>query len=90
VVSMPCLELFERQDDGYKASVLPPDVKARVAVEQGAVMGWERYAGAGGAIIGMHSFGSSAPLKDLLKKYGFTPEKVVEAARRQIEIHKAA
>ena len=90
VVSMPCLELFEQQDQSYRDSVLPPDIKARVTVEQGTVMGWDRYAGASGKIIGMHSFGSSAPLKDLVKKFGFTPEKVLEAARHQIEIHRGA
>ncbi|MCX8252815.1 MAG: transketolase [Beijerinckiaceae bacterium] len=90
VVSMPCLELFARQDQAYKDSVLPPSVKARVSVEQAAVMGWEKYVGATGTIIGMHSFGSSAPLKDLLKKFGFTPEKVLEAAKHQIAINKAA
>ena len=87
VVSMPCWELFERQDQAYRDSVLPPEIKARVTVEQAAVMGWDRYAGASGSIIGMHSFGSSAPLKDLLKKFGFTPDKVLEAARHQIAIH---
>jgi len=90
VVSMPCLELFERQDEAYKTSVLPPDVKARVSVEQAAVMGWSKYVGATGTIIGMHSFGSSAPLKELLKKFGFTPDKVLEAAKHQIAINKAA
>ena len=89
VVSMPCWELFERQDQSYRDQVLPPQIKARVCVEQAATMGWDRYAGASGAIIAMHSFGSSAPLKDLLTKFGFTPEKVLEAARHQIEIHKA-
>jgi transketolase len=88
VVSMPCWELFERQDQAYKDSVLPPNVKARVSVEQAAVMGWARYVGATGTIIGMMGFGSSAPLKDLLKKFGFTQEKVVAAARHQIEINK--
>jgi transketolase len=87
VISMPCWELFERQDQAYRDSVLPPEIKARVTVEQAAVMGWDRYAGASGAIIGMHTFGSSAPLKDLLEKFGFTPQKVLEAARRQIAIH---
>ena len=90
VVSMPCLELFEKQDQAYRDSVLPPEITSRVTVEQGTVMGWDRYAGASGSIIGMHSFGSSAPLKDLLTKFGFTPEKVLEAARHQIKIHKAA
>jgi transketolase len=87
VVSMPCWELFERQDQAYRDSVLPPSIIARVTVEQASVMGWDRYAGASGSIIGMHTFGSSAPLKDLLKKFGFTPEKVLEAARHQIKIH---
>ena len=85
---MPSWELFEQQDQAYRDSVLPPAIKARVTVEQAAVMGWDRYAGSSGAIIGMHSFGSSAPLKDLLKKFGFTPDKVLEAARQQIELHK--
>ena len=87
VVSMPCWELFEKQDQAYRDTVLPPDIRARVSVEQAAVMGWDRYAGASGSIIGMHSFGSSAPLKDLLTKFGFTPEKVLEAARHQIALH---
>ena len=90
VVSMPCWELFEMQDAAYRDSVLPPAVKARVSVEQAATMGWERYTGATGEIIGMHSFGSSAPLKDLLQKFGFTPEKVLEAARNQIERNKTS
>ena len=88
VVSMPSWDLFERQDEAYRNSVLPPEVLARVAVEQGSVIGWDRYAGSAGAIIGMHTFGSSAPLKDLLKKFGFTPEKVLQAARDQIARHK--
>ncbi|AWN43932.1 transketolase [Methylobacterium durans] len=88
VVSMPSWDLFERQDQAYRESVLPPDVLARVAVEQGSVIGWDRYAGSSGAIIGMHTFGSSAPLKDLLKKFGFTPDKVLEAARDQARRHR--
>jgi transketolase len=84
VVSMPSWELFEQQDEQYRASVLPPHIGARVTVEQGSVLGWDRYAGSSGAIIGMHSFGASAPLKDLLKKFGFTPEKVMEVAKAQI------
>ena len=88
VVSMPSWDLFERQDEAYRESVLPPDVLARVAVEQGTVMGWDRYAGSSGAIVGMHTFGASAPIKDLQKKFGFTPEKVLEAARDQIARHK--
>ena len=88
VVSMPSWELFEQQDQAYRDHVLPPAIKARVTVEQAAVMGWDRYAGASGKIIGMHTFGSSAPLKELVKKFGFTPDKVLEAARHQVEIHR--
>lgn len=84
VVSMPCWELFEQQDEAYRDSVLLPRITARVSVEQAAVIGWDRYVGNKGTVIGMHSFGSSAPLKDLLKKFGFTPEKVYEAAKAQI------
>jgi transketolase len=81
---MPSWELFEQQDQAYRDSVLPPDVSARVSVEQGSVIGWDRYVGMNGAKIGMHTFGSSAPIKDLLKKFGFTPDKVEAAAREQI------
>ncbi|MGO8954907.1 MAG: transketolase [Rhodomicrobium sp.] len=84
VVSMPSWELFEQQDKAYRDSVLPPEVTARVSVEEGSVIGWDRYVGSSGAKIGMHTFGSSAPIKDLLKKFGFTPEKVLAAAREQI------
>ncbi|GJD80158.1 transketolase [Methylobacterium gregans] len=88
VVSMPSWDLFERQDEAYRNSVLPPEVLARVAVEQGSVIGWDRYAGSAGAIIGMSTFGASAPIKDLLTKFGFTPDKVLQAARDQIAKHK--
>jgi transketolase len=84
VVSMPSWELFEKQDQFYRDSVLAPDVLARVAVEQASTMGWERYVGRRGAVIGMHTFGSSAPLKDLLTKFGFTAEAVLTAARDQV------
>ncbi|MEJ0095688.1 MAG: transketolase [Methylocella sp.] len=84
IVSMPSWELFEQQDHAYRDSVLPPDVTARVSVEEGSVIGWDRYVGASGAKIGMHTFGSSAPIKDLLTKFGFTPEKVLAAAKEQI------
>jgi transketolase len=87
VVSMPSWELFEQQDQTYRDSVLPPDITARVSVEAGAVIGWDRYTGMNGARIGMHSFGSSAPIKDLMKKFGFTPEKVLAAAKDQIAKH---
>jgi transketolase len=84
VVSMPSWDLFEQQDQAYRDSVLPPAVTARVSVEAGSLIGWDRYVGAGGAIIGMHTLGSSAPIKDLMKKFGFTPEKVLAAAKAQI------
>jgi transketolase len=86
VVSMPCWELFEAQPKTYRDRVLPPKVKARVAVEAGAAMGWDRYVGAEGEIIAMRSFGASAPLKPLLEKFGFTVDHVYEAARAQIEL----
>ena len=81
VVSMPCWELFDRQPPDYRDRVLPPSVKARVAIEQASTLGWDRYVGDGGAVIGMHTFGASAPLKQLLTKFGFTPEKVAGVAR---------
>ncbi len=84
LVSMPSWELFEQQDQAYRDSVLPPGITARVSVEAGSVIGWDRYAGTGGAIIGMHTFGASAPIKDLMTKFGFTPEKVLAAAKEQI------
>jgi transketolase len=84
VVSMPSWELFEMQDRSYRDSVLPPDITARVSVEMGSVIGWDRYVGTTGATIGMNTFGSSAPLKDLLTKFGFTPAKVLAAAKQQI------
>ncbi len=87
VVSMPSWELFEQQDQIYRDSVLPPRIRARVTIEQGALLGWDRYAGADGAMLGMHSFGASAPLKDLLVKFGFTVEHVLTAAREQIARH---
>ena len=84
VVSMPSWELFEQQDQSYRDAVLPPDVVARVSVEMGSVIGWDRYVGSTGAKVGMNTFGSSAPLKDLLRKFGFTPTSVLAAAREQI------
>ena len=84
VVSMPSWELFEQQDQAYRDSVLPPDVTARVSVEAGLVIGWDRYVGMTGARIGMNTFGSSAPITDLMKKFGFTSEKLLAAAKEQI------
>ena len=82
VVSMPCWELFDRQPRDYRDEVLPPSVKARVAIEQASTLGWDRYVGDGGAVVGMHTFGASAPLKQLLTKFGFTPDKVAEVTRQ--------
>jgi transketolase len=84
VVSMPSWELFDEQDAAYRDSVLPPGVKARVAVEQASILGWARYVGESGRIIGMNTFGASAPLKELQKKFGFTPEAVINAVREQL------
>jgi transketolase len=81
VVSMPSWEIFEHQPKAYRDSVLPPAVTARVAIEQGSVLGWDRYVGAAGQIIGMKTFGASAPLKELQRKFGFEPERVVAAAK---------
>jgi transketolase len=81
VVSMPSWDIFENQTQEYRESVLPPRVKARVAVEQASTFGWERYVGAEGRVIGMKTFGASAPLKELQKKFGFEPELVVSAAK---------
>lgn len=86
VVSMPSFELFERQPQAYRDSVLPPDARARVVVEAASAFGWHRYAGEHGAILCMHGFGASAPLADLLKKFGFTTEAVVAAVRRQLSL----
>jgi len=81
VVSMPSWDIFEHQPQAYRDSVLPPDVTARVAVEQASTFGWERYVGWSGRVIGMKTFGASAPLKELLRKYGFEPERVTEAVK---------
>jgi transketolase len=85
VVSMPSWELFDDQPREYRDSVLPPAVKARVSVEQASTFGWAKYVGATGHSIGMRSFGASAPLKDLVKKFGFTPDHVVAAAKEQLQ-----
>ncbi len=85
VVSMPSWDVFEKQDDAYKDSVFPPDVDARVCVEQAGSMGWDRYVGRLGSQVVMHTFGASAPLKDLQKKFGFTPDHIYSEAKKQIE-----
>jgi transketolase len=84
VVSMPCWDLFEEQDEDYRESVLPSGLTARVAVEQAAAFGWDRYVGLDGTILGMHSFGASAPMKEVQKKFGFSAEAVTDAARKQV------
>jgi len=81
VVSMPCFELFDQQDDAYRDSVLPRDVTARVSVEAGVTFGWERYIGSSGVAVGIDQFGTSAPAKDLFEYFGFTVDRVVAAAR---------
>jgi transketolase len=81
---MPSWDIFEKQTRRYRNSVLPPGVGARIALEQASVFGWERYVGASGRVIGMETFGASAPLKELQKKFGFTPENVIMAAKEQI------
>lgn len=84
VVSLPSWDIFDHQDQSYRDQVLPPDVTARVAVEQAAVLGWSQYVGSKGQVIGMRSFGASAPLKDLQKKFGFTSDAVAQKARELV------
>jgi transketolase len=81
VVSMPSWDIFESQPQAYRDHVLPPDVTARIAIEQASTFGWERYVGSSGHVIGMKTFGGSAPLKELQNKFGFEPERLVSAAR---------
>jgi transketolase len=85
VVSMPCMELFDRQDAAYRDRVLPRDVRARVSVEAGITFGWERYIGGAGVAVGIDRFGASAPAKDLFEFFGFTVDRVVAAARTAME-----
>jgi transketolase len=87
VVSLPCWELFDRQEQSYRDEVLPPEITARISIEEAADLGWDRWVGPGGKVIGMHTFGSSAPLKDLLNHFGFTPEKIVETAKGLLTPH---
>ncbi|HEX6665571.1 MAG TPA: transketolase [Solirubrobacterales bacterium] len=81
VVSMPCWEVFDRQDVDYRHEVLPPGCAARIAIEEGSPMGWERYVGEAGKIVGMETFGQSAPFKDVEEEFGFTAERVIQVAR---------
>jgi transketolase len=85
VISMPCKELFARQDAAYRQSVLPPTVKARVSVEAGSTLGWSKCVGDAGRSIGVDHFGESASGGLLMKKYGFTPENVVAKAKESVE-----
>ena len=85
VVSLPSWYLFDLQTDDYRESVLPKSVQARVAVEQASTLGWDRYVGPQGQIVGMHTFGASAPLKEVQRKFGFTPERVAEAAKELLK-----
>ena len=84
VVSIPSWDIFDHQDQSYRDQVLPPEITARVAVEQAAVLGWSQYVGLKGSVIGMHRFGASAPLKDLQKKFGFTSDAIVQKAHELI------
>ena len=84
VVSMPSWDLFEAQVQAYRDSVLPPAIRARIAIEQASTFGWERYVGAEGRVVGMHTFGASAPLKELQEKFGFEPDRVIELARELV------
>jgi transketolase len=84
VVSMPCWERFELQDQAYRDRVLPPAVRARVAVEVGVSLGWERWVGDGGAIVGLDHFGASAPAGTIFAKFGFTIDRVADVARKVI------
>jgi transketolase len=85
VVSLPCWELFDRQDDEYREQVLPAGAPVRVAIEEGSTLGWERYVGSDGTIVGMHTFGQSAPFADVEEEFGFTVDKVAAVAREAVE-----
>ena len=87
MVSMPSWELFDDQDREYRESVLPPNVRARVSVEVASDFGWCKYTGSEGANICIETFGASAPLKQLLKKFGFNAEAIAAAAKSQIALH---
>jgi transketolase len=89
VVSLPSFSLFDQQDESYRDGVLPPSVTARVSIEEAATLGWDRYVGPEGATIGMHTFGSSAPLKDVLAEYGFTPDRIAETARSILDVRRS-
>ncbi|HEX2708252.1 MAG TPA: transketolase, partial [Solirubrobacterales bacterium] len=85
VVSLPCWEIFDRQDAAYRDEVLPPGPAVRVAIEEASTLGWERYVGSDGTIIGIHTFGQSAPFKEIEEEFGFTPDKIAAVAREAVE-----
>jgi transketolase len=85
VVSMPSWDIFEEQPESYRDSVLPPQVSRRIAIEQGSILGWDRYVGPAGKVVGMKTFGASAPLKELQRKFGFEPEHVIDLAREMLQ-----
>jgi transketolase len=89
LVSMPSWDLFEAQPPAYRRQVLPPEVAARVAVEAASRLGWDRYIGPTGEVLAMTTFGASAPGGDLMKRFGFTVERVCAAARRQLTLPKS-
>ena len=84
VVSLPCWEIFERQEQSYRDEVLPPAVTHRVAIEEASTLGWERWVGSEGMILGMHTFGQSAPFKDVEEEFGFTPDQIAAKAREAL------
>src|SRR5213079_3195074 len=85
VVSMPCMENFEQQDESYRDEVLPPSVRARVAVEAAARLGWDRWIGPDGDFLGMHSFGESGPAKDVYEHFGITADRAAQLGRQLVE-----
>ena len=85
VVSAPCLDIFEQQSEGYKNSVLPKTIRARVAVEAAATLGWHKYVGLDGEVLGIDTFGASAPYKVLFKEYGFTAENIAALAKKTLK-----
>lgn len=89
VVSMPCWEIFEKQSEAYRQQVLPPQIQARISIEQASTFGWERYIGTQGIAIGMKTFGASAPLKELVKKFGFTLDQVLSQAKQLLDKQKS-
>ena len=85
VVSMPAWTLFDAQDQSYQESVLPPSISARVTVEEASPVGWDRFAGRNGVVLGMRTFGMSAPMKIVAQHFGFTPDHIVSAAKETLE-----